>query len=306
MNWTTYHKASSVAEALSLLERSAGRGRVIAGGTDLVIQLHRHALSAEVLVDITGIDDLRRIEAHEGWILIGAAATHADVASSSLIRRHARVLSDGCGRVGSVQIRNMATLMGNVINAQPAADGAVPLTALEADIRVVSKGGERWVPMEEAYLGVGRSAVDATGEIATQIRFRIQDSSGRAGFFRLSRRKALALPVLNGAVLLRPDAAWTRIEKARIALGPVAAKPFRAGRTEAYLESGPISPDTIHEAARIAAEESKPRTSLIRGGERYRREMIRLQMTRLLQELLAFPHAPAGTEASLPQGGASR
>lgn len=306
MNWTTYHKASSVSEALSLLERSAGRGRVIAGGTDLVIQLHRRALSAEVLVDITGIDDLKRIEVHEGWILIGAAVTHAEVAANSLIRRHARVLSEGCSRVGSLQIRNMATLLGNVINAQPAADGAVPLTALEAEIRVVSKGAERWIPMEEAYLGVGRSAVDATGELAAQIRFRIPDSDGRAGFFRVSRRKALALPVLNGAVLLRPDAALTRIEKARIALGPVAAKPFRARGTEACLESGPLSLDVIHEAARIAAEEAKPRTSLIRGGERYRREMIRLQMTRLLQDLLAFPDAPAGTEAAPPQGGASR
>jgi carbon-monoxide dehydrogenase medium subunit len=294
MNWTTYQKPKSVAEALYILGQSDGLGRVIAGGTDLVLQLRRRDHTADLLVDITGIDDLKRIRDDEGWILVGAGVTHAEVACSPLILSKARVLADGCARVGSPQIRNIATLMGNVINAQPAADGAVPLAALEAEIRVVSQRGERWIPMEEAYLGVGRSAVDATCEIATEIRFRKPDSDGRMGFFRMSRRKALALPVLNGAVVLLPDLSLRRIQRARIALGPVAAKPFRATRAEAYLESYEISADSIDEAARIVAEEANPRTSLIRGGERYRREMIRLQMTRLLQKMLASPCTPVG------------
>ena len=289
MNWTTYQKPGSVAEAVSLLDQSAGRGRVIAGGTDLVLQLRRRDRTADLLVDITGIGELKQIKDDAGWILIGAAVTHAEVAGSPIILREARVLADGCARVGSPQIRNIATLTGNVINAQPAADGAVPLTALDAEIRVVSKAGERWVPMEEAYLGLGRSAIDATCEVATGIRFRKPGSGARTGFFRLSKRKALALPVLNGAVMLLPDPSSKRIQRARIALGPVAAKPFRARRAEAFLESAEISQGAIQEAARIAAEEANPRTSLIRGSERYRREMIRLQMARLLQEILAPP-----------------
>jgi carbon-monoxide dehydrogenase medium subunit len=186
--------------------------------------------------------------------------------------------------------------MGNVISAQPAADGAIPLMALEAEIRVVSKAGERWIPMEEAYLGVGRSAIDASCEVATEIRFKKPGDDGRTKFFRVSRRKALALPVLNGAVSLLSDPSSKRIRRARIALGPVAVKPFRARRAESCLESGEISPKLIQEAARIAAEEANPRTSLIRGSARYRREMIRLQMTRLLQEMMAPPGTPGGKE----------
>jgi CO/xanthine dehydrogenase FAD-binding subunit len=296
MNWTTYQKPKSVPEALFLLEQAAGRGRVIAGGTDLVLQLRRRDHTADLLVDITGIDEIKRIGEDEEWILIGAAVPHAEVAGSPLILREARALAEGCGRVGSPQIRNVATLMGNVISAQPAADGAVPLMALEAEIRVASKAGERWIPMEEAYLGVGRSAIDASCEVATEIRFRKPGNDGQTKFFRVSRRKALALPVLNGAVSLLSDPSSQRIRRARIALGPVAVKPFRARRAESYLESGEISPRLIQEAARIAAEEANPRTSLIRGSARYRREMIRLQMTRLLQEMLALPCTPGGNK----------
>jgi CO/xanthine dehydrogenase FAD-binding subunit len=280
MNWTTYQKPKSVPEALFLLEQAAGRGRVIAGGTDLVLQLRRRDHTADLLVDITGIDEIKRIGEDEEWILIGAAVPHAEVAGSPLILREARALAEGCGRVGSPQIRNVATLMGNVISAQPAADGAVPLMALEAEIRVASKAGERWIPME----------------VATEIRFRKPGNDGQTKFFRVSRRKALALPVLNGAVSLLSDPSSQRIRRARIALGPVAVKPFRARRAESYLESGEISPRLIQEAARIAAEEANPRTSLIRGSARYRREMIRLQMTRLLQEMLALPCTPGGNK----------
>jgi carbon-monoxide dehydrogenase medium subunit len=296
MNWTTYQKPKSVPEALFLLEQSAGRGRVIAGGTDLVLQLRRRDHTAELLVDITGIDEIKRIREDGEWILIGAAVPHVEVAGSPLILREARVLAEGCGRVGSPQIRNVATLMGNVISAQPAADAAVPLMALEAEIRVASKAGERWIPMEEAYLGVGRSAIDASCEVATEIRFRKPGKDGQTRFFRVSRRKALALPVLNGAVSLLSDSFSKRIRRARIALGPVAVKPFRARLAESCLESGEISPGLIREAARLAAEEANPRTSLIRGSARYRREMISLQMTRLLREMLAPLCPPGGKE----------
>jgi CO/xanthine dehydrogenase FAD-binding subunit len=287
MNWKAYQKPKSVAEALALLAQAAGRARVIAGGTDLVLQLRHRERAADLLVDVTGIDDLRGIREQDGWILIGAAVTHAEVAGSPLIRREAQALAEGCAHVGAPQIRNMATLMGNVISAQPAADGAVSLAAFEAEMRVVSQAGERWISMEDAYLDVGQSAIDASGEIATEIRFRKPGNGTQTRFFRLSKRRALALPVLNGAVSLLPDPAAKRIRKARIALGPVAAKPFRARRTEAYLESGEVSPELIEEAARIAAEEANPRTSLLRGSAPYRKDMVRLFLTRTIRAILA-------------------
>ena len=289
MNWNAYKRPASVAEALTLLEQAAGRGRVIAGGTDLILQLRQLERDADLLVDVAGIVALKGIGEKDGWIAIGAAVTHAEVADSPLIRREARALAQGCGQVGAPQIRNMATLMGNVISAQPAADGAVPLAALEAEIRVVSTAGERWIPIEEAYLDVGRSAIDASREIATEIRFRKPGSGVQTRFFRLSKRKALSLPVLNGAVSILHDPSAKRIKRARIALGPVAARPFRARRSEACLESGEISPGLVDEAARIAADEASPRTSLIRGSEPYRKAMVRLFLSRTIEEMLALP-----------------
>ncbi len=287
MNWKAYQKPKNAAEAIALLVQAAGRGRVIAGGTDLILQLRQRERTADLLVDITGIGDLKGIREKDGWILIGAAVTHAEVANSPLIRQEARALVDGCAHVGAPQIRNMATLMGNVISAQPAADGAVPLAALEAEIKVVSQAGERWIPMEEAYLGVGQSAIDASCEVATAIRFRAPENGAQTRFFRLSKRKALALPVLNGAVSLLPDPSSNRIRRARIVLGPVAAKPFRARQTEAFLESEAVSPELIEEAARIAAEEANPRTSLLRGSAPYRKDMVRLFLARTIQAMLA-------------------
>ena len=286
MNGVAYERPKRIDEALALLDRAAGRARVIAGGTDLILQLRQGEYRPDLLVDITGIEELKRIEENDGWIEIGAAVTHGEVATNSLIQKEARALADGCAQVGSPQIRNMATLVGNVISAQPAADGAIPLTALEAEIKVVSKAGERWVSVEEAYKGVGVSSVDASREVATAVRFKKLGDRGQTRFFRMCRRKALALPILNGAVVILLGSYGKQIQGARIALGPVADKPFRPKMAEAYLQSKEASPDIILEAARIAAGEANPRTSLLRGSEVYRREMIRLYLERTLQDLL--------------------
>jgi CO/xanthine dehydrogenase FAD-binding subunit len=287
MSRFTYQKPRDVSEALQFLVEAGGRGRLIAGGTDLVLQLKEHQREVDLLVDISGLKELKQIEERDGWIRIGAGVTHAEVEKNRLIQREARALAEGCAQVGSPQIRNMGTLVGNVISAQPAGDGAIPLTALEAEIRVQSQFGERWVTMEQAYRGVGLSTIDSAKEVATEVRFRRLEGRGRSGFFRLARRKALALPILNGAVALLQNLSSNRIDKARIALGPAAERPFRPRKTEALLESGEISSELILEAARIASEETSPRTSVLRGGDFYRREMIRLFLARTTQRLLS-------------------
>ena len=117
MNWSAYKKPEDLAEALTFLEKAGGRSRLIAGGTDLVRQLKRGECHADLLVDITGIQGLKKIEEEDGWIRIGASVTHAEVAKNPLIRREAKALSEGCSQVGSPQIRNMGTLAGNIISA---------------------------------------------------------------------------------------------------------------------------------------------------------------------------------------------
>ena len=286
MNWTAYEKPKSVSEVLTVLEQAKGKGRVIAGGTDLILQLRQGKKVADLLVDITGIDELKQIKEEDGWIRIGAAVTHAEVAKSDLIRREAMALAQGCVQVGSPQIRNVATLVGNVVSARPAGDGAIPLMALDAEIKVASKTGERSVPLGEAYRGIGLSSIDACSEVAMEVRFRKLGEMGRTRFFRMARRKALALPILNGAVFIRLDPSMNQIEEARIALGPVAERPFRPRRAEAYLKSKECSLKFILETAQIASEEASPRTSHLRGRGSYRKEMIRLYLGRAIEELL--------------------
>ncbi|MDA8124488.1 MAG: FAD binding domain-containing protein [Deltaproteobacteria bacterium] len=286
MNWSAYEKPQTLSEALTLLEKAGGKGRLIAGGTDLVLQLKRGGCRADRLVDITGILELKKIEALDGWIRIGAAVTHAQAAKHPLLRQEAAALAEGCSQVGSPQIRQVGTLVGNIVSAQPAADAAIPLLALEAELKVLSVGAERWLPLEEAYQGIGLSTVDPTKEAVTEIRFRKMEENGATGFFRMARRKALTLPMLNGALALRFDPSLNRVEKARIAIGPVADRPYRARGAEAYLESVAISKEAIAEAARIASAEANPRSSLIRGGATYRKEMVRLYLTREIQSLV--------------------
>ena len=284
MNWIDYQKPKTLSEALDLLHQAEGKGRVIAGGTDLVLQLKRGKHQTELLVDITDIAELKHIHYDGDCIRIGAGVTHAEVAKTSSIQREAKILAEGCAQVGSPQIQNMATLVGNVVNALPAADGAIPLMALKAELKVVSKEGERWLSMEEAYQGLGASAVDPSREIVTEVRFKKLGDWGETGFFRMASRKALALPILNGAVALVFYPSTDRIKEARIAIGPVAEKPFRSRRAEAILESGNTSSEMILETSRIASEEADPRTSL-RGSASYRKEMVRVNLLRVLEKI---------------------
>jgi carbon-monoxide dehydrogenase medium subunit len=179
----------------------------------------------------------------------------------------------------------MGTLAGNVVTAQPAADGAIPLMALESELKVISSEGERWIALGDAYQGIGLSTIDPTREVVSEVRFRKPGAYCETGSFRMARRKALALPILNGAVSLQIDPSRERIVKARIAIGPVAEVPFRPRKAEAFLESAGISQENLQEACRIASEEANPRTSL-RGSAAYRKEMIKVNLFRILEGII--------------------
>jgi len=285
MNWIAYEKPRRIEEALALLKEAKGKGRVIAGGTDLILQLKRRERVAHLLVDITGIEEMKEIREEEGWVRIGAGITHGEVARHPLICRDVKALAQGCSKVGSPQIRNMGTLVGNVVSAQPAADGAIPLMALEAEMKVIFSEGERWIGLGDAYKGIGLSVIDATMEVVSEVRFRKPGPYCGTGFFRMARRKALALPILNGAASIEIEPSGGRIKRARIALGPVAEKPFRPGKAEAFLESADISAENLREACRVASEEANPRTSL-RGSADYRKEMVKVNLQRTIEKIL--------------------
>jgi CO/xanthine dehydrogenase FAD-binding subunit len=277
-----YAAASSTEEALATLASLRGQGRLIAGGSDLVIQLQRGERKVGCLVDITRIPGLDEIKLQDSYIIVGATVTHSQIEHSPLIRERAPVLAAACSKVGSPQIRNVGTLAGNVANAQPAADGSIALLALDAEAEIANLTGRQWVPIANLFVSPGVSRVDATTEMITAFRFRAQAPRESSAFERLSRRKAVALPLINVGVRVLLDAGGTHVRAARIAIGPVARVPFRAQQAEALLRDQLVNEDTISEAVETAVRESKPRTSLLRASKEYRRELIGVLIRRAL------------------------
>ena len=266
-----------------MLAKREGRARLVAGGTDLIIQLTEGRRAADCLVDITRIPELDRITLEDGMIVLGANVTHRQAAESSLIRERATVLAEACQAVGSLQIRNAGTLGGNVVNAMPAADGSTALLALEAEAEIADGTGRMWVPLRDLFVGPGVSRVDSAREMLTAFRFRALSERQGSALERIARRRALALPILICAVVVTLSEAGEDFESARIALGPVAPVPFRASHAEESLRGAPISLETMARAGEIAMQESHPRSSLLRAAKEYREEVIKVLVRRGLE-----------------------
>ncbi len=282
--WDKYLFAASVDHALEVLAAHNGKAQLIAGGTDLLLQAQRGQCPATVMVDITRIPDLNRIEEHDGYIVIGAPVTHAQIAASPLIQAKAAVLSEACGHIGGPQTRNAGTLVGNVINAQPAADGAVALFTLDAELEVATEAGRRWEPITDIYRGVGACTIDACHEVVTAIRFRPLTDTCGCGYQRLARRKALTLPTVVAAAVLHVEG--DAIRTARIAVGPVAPTPFRAADAEEFLAGKAPEPAMLAQAGELTAAKAKPRDSVIRGSQEYRTAMVAVLVRRALDQAL--------------------
>jgi CO/xanthine dehydrogenase FAD-binding subunit len=292
--WQQYLFPATVQEALEMLAAHDGQARIIAGGTDLVLQSQRGQCLATAMVDVTRIPGLDAIEEREGYVTIGCQATHARIAASPLIRQKAEVLALACGSVGGPQTRNVGTLVGNVVNALPAADGAVALFALDAEVEVADRDGRRWLPIAEMYAGVGKCAVDPCLQMVPAIRFHPLAGGWASAYQRLANRKALTLPMLNAAVVVgletghRSQVTGLRsnvvCNQARIAIGPVAPTPFRAREAEAALVGHAPDAETIALAARLAAGAANPRDSVLRGSRDYRKAMVEVLVRRALTE----------------------
>ena len=279
---TEYISPTSVKEVLDILRERKGEARIIAGGTDLILDLKEETREVKYLVDITGIGELGRIEWDGDSISVGAAVSHRQVVSSALIQERAPVLAEAALSIGSPQIRNQGTVVGNVVNAQPTADAAVALLALEAQAEVVTRDGKRLMPLEELYQGVGVSTVDSTAEIVTALHFKgLRDNQGSA-FMRLAQRKALALPMLNVAGVITVQGGCFR--DVRLVLAPVAPMPFRARKAETALQGANVDQAAINQAAEIAASDAQPRDSDLRGSAEYRRDMVEVLVRRALDQ----------------------
>jgi carbon-monoxide dehydrogenase medium subunit len=263
-----YFKPRTLEEAIELLTK-VRNSRVLAGGTDLLVDLKTGRVSAEALVDVGAIRELRGIEDLGDRIRIGAATKLQELVESDVIARELPLLRKAVESMGSWQIRNLATVGGNLCNASPAADTAPPLLAYEAELIIVGPRGTRVVPVTKFFTSYRMVALEE-GEILKEIVVRKSTWSGWS-YIKLGRRSGFTLSIVSVAVL-----ASTRgeiLEDVRIALGSVAPTPIRAYKAEEYLRGREVSLEVLKRAAEIAKEEVSPIDD-VRASAWYRREMV--------------------------------
>lgn len=279
-----YCMAKSIAEALEALRNAGGRGRVIAGGSDLIIEIDEEKRDPDTLIDITSVPELRDIRVEKDRLVIGAAATLTEIARSALIKKYYPSLAEGAGVVGSLQIRNSATLIGNVVTAQPAADGAMALAPLAPQFLIMDiSGGQRSAGMAEMYAGFGKSGVDSSRELVTQVSIPLPAKHEAASFYRLELRKSLSLPMLNVAAMAHIEGG--RFSWVRITMGPVGVGPCRASAAEEWLTGKECSQSNLAQAGKLALENAKPRSNPLRGSKEYREQTIPILVKRALGDI---------------------
>ncbi len=267
-----YFKPKTWQEALELKAEHGAAMRVLAGGTDLMVQLREEAKRLEnvtMLLDLSGIDGVKDIEVGEKSICIGALTTHSELNYSPELREHAEFLSVAASTVGSEQIRNLGTVGGNICNASPAADTPSALMALDARLIVKSVRGERWLPLAEAYVKSGVLALE-DDEIVSAVEFSRVDGYGTA-FIKVGRRKALAISRMNMAVAILVKNGV--IEDARIAPGCVFATPSRVAKAEEFLKGKAPSAELFEACGDIVSQVMIEKTG-VRWSTEYKKPVV--------------------------------
>ncbi len=278
--WKKYHLVHSVEEALRALSGACGPARLIAGGTDLLLDLQQGRYPAvDTLVDICSIPDLTIIEERQNRLFIGAAAPLSQIIASQLVWQHARALIEACELIGGPQVRNVATLGGNVAHALPAADGTIALLALEAQAQVVSLEGQRLINLEDLFSGPGKSTLDPSKELILGFSLPLIGPRKASVFQRVMRPQGVALPILNLAVWLQrneDDHYGSIIGDIRLAVGPSGPTPKRARHSEEVLRGNPLNQDLLDVALKALLQEAHFRSSPHRASTEYRQRLSKV------------------------------
>ena len=281
--WQTYLTATNIDEVLNVLAEQGERARIVAGGTDLILELERGIRKGiTTLIDVTRIPGLDRITLDEdGMIHLGALVTHNHCVASRLIRERGYPLARAAWEVGAPQIRNRGTVAGNLITASPANDTITPLMALNASVTLRSTHGTRTIPLHDFYTGV-RKTVMQPDEMLVDISFPALTTAQRGTFIKLALRRAQAISIVDVALVLTLEA--DSVRNASITLGAVAPTIIHAPEAEAYLVGKTLTEEVVVEAARLTMDAAKPIDD-IRGSAAYRREMVRVCTLRGLRSM---------------------
>lgn len=269
--WDTYYTATTPDAISELLAKHGAQARLIAGGTDILVELQRGTRQTPVLIDVTrvpGLDTIRHGE--DGLIHLGPMVTHAQAAASPVLQDYALPLAQACWGVGAPALRNRGTIAGNLATASPANDTITALIALDARIALRSVRGERFLSLRDFYTGVRRTVM-AADEWISEIVFKPLKETQRGVYLKLGLRRSLAIAVVNIAIVLDFDG--DIIRESRIALGSVAPTIIRAPEAEAELNGRPLTRESIEAAARWTAHAARPIDD-VRGAAWFRTEEV--------------------------------
>jgi len=270
---------STLDDCLRILAECGGQARLLAGGTDLLPQMKNGVLRPALVVDLSAIARVRQIHGENGGGLrIGAAATAREIEVSAAVRGPYLAIAESAALVGSLQVRNLATVGGNLCNAAPSADMAPPLVALEAQAVIAGSGGERRVPLAEFFTGVRRTIL-APNELLVELIVPAPGPGSGGQYLRHTPRRELDIAVVGVASQLTLSGG--RCVKARIALASVAPTPVRAVAAERSLEGQAVTPEAIERAATLAVEAARPIDDQ-RGSAEFRRHLVRVLTRRTL------------------------
>jgi CO/xanthine dehydrogenase FAD-binding subunit len=278
-----YVLAKDLGHAVALLGEHGAKAKILAGGTDLLVELKHAVHNPEIIVDISRLRELKDIAIVDGALHIGALATHGDIMRSPIIRDLFPALVEAAHSIGAVQTRNLGTLGGNLVTCVPSMDSGPALIALEASVGVAGAYGQRHMPLADLFVGPRKTSLKP-GEMLTDVVIAKENLGKPAAFEKFGLRKGQALALVNvGAAF------W--IEKGlfvapRIALGAVAPTVIRAPKAEAFLNGRKIDAEAMAEAGRIAATEAKPITDF-RASAEYRRDLVAVLVKRALANSLA-------------------
>lgn len=247
-----YFQPATVEEAIENLSKSPSTTKILAGGTDLIIQLREGKVAPEYIVDLGYITELRGIAEKGGTLVIGSMTTYTAIENDQLVRRYMPLLAQAAGSVGSPQIRNTGTIGGNLVNAATAADSIPALLALDAKVVLTSGRGEREVAVAELLAGSQKTNI-ASDEILTYIVIPLPPSSTYGTFVKLGRRKALAIARLNlGLTVNLKDNG--EIGKVTLAVGAVGTSAYRVVQVEKFLEGKKVAPELFTAAGELIAQ----------------------------------------------------